>query len=208
MGNVFLPSQIEQSISPKEYKYNSACTTSMGIDPGFGSSKFAITVLQYEDSTIKVLYTKQWDRPSYEDMINQVVRLKFEYDPTKIYVDSANPEFIKSVKVKIGENSDYHSIIEQANREKIDYEHRMEVIPVSFSEYGAELLGRLQHVVSKGLFSVPQLYSDLIMNLRTASYLPNGNLDKKAVGNRTFDLLDSLRLALKEFEVNRKYDGL
>jgi hypothetical protein len=42
------------------------------------------------------------------------------------------------------------------------------------------------------------------MDLRTCQYLPNGNLDKKAVGNRTFDLLDSLRLALKEFEVNKK----
>ena len=36
--------------------------------------------------------------------------------------------------------------------------------------------------------------------MRTASYLDNGNLDKKAVGNRTFDLLDSTRLALKMFE--------
>jgi hypothetical protein len=204
LGNILLPSDIEKSISKTEHKLNPACTISMGIDVGFSSSNFAICILQLEDSTLKVLYAKQWSKAHYEDMLDLVIKLRYQFKPVKTYVDSANPEFLKSVKVKIGENSDYHSIIEQANREKIDYEHRMEIIPVSFSEYGSELLGRLQHVVSKGLFSVPQSYSDLIMDLRTASYLPNGNLDKKAVGSRTFDLLDSLRLALKEFEVNKK----
>lgn len=167
-------------LSQKEYKYNSACTTSIGIDPGFGSSKFAITVLQYEDSIIKVLYAKQWDRPSYEDMINQVVRLKFEYNPTKIYIDSANPDFIKSVKIQFRDNPDYESVIEQANHEKVDYEYRMQVIPVSFSQHGKDLLGRYQYFVSKGLFSIPSTFADLIMDMRTASYLDNGNLDKKA----------------------------
>jgi hypothetical protein len=200
LGNVFLPSDIEKSISPNEYKYNPACSVSIGIDPGFGSSKFAITVLQYEDSIIKVLYAKQWDRPSYEDMINQVVRLKFEYNPTKIYIDSANPDFIKSVKIQFRDNPDFESVIEQANHEKVDYEYRMQVIPVSFSQHGKDLLGRYQYFVSKGLFSVPSTFADLIMDMRTASYLDNGNLDRKAVGSRTFDLLDSTRLALKLFE--------
>ena len=204
LGNILLPSDIEKSLSKVEHKLNTACTVSMGIDVGFSSSNFAICILQLEDSKLKVLYAKQWSKAHYEEMLDLVIKLRYQYKPVKTYVDSANPEFIKSVKVKIGEFSDYHSVIEQANKEKIDYEHRMEVIPVSFSEYGSELLGRLQHVVSKGLFSVPEVYSDLIMDLRTATYLPNGNLDKKVVGSRTFDLLDSLRLALKEFEVNRK----
>jgi hypothetical protein len=204
LGNVFLPSDIEKSISPKEYKYNSACSVSIGIDPGFGSSKFAITVLQYEDSIIKVLYAKQWDRPSYEDMINQVVKLTHEYNPTKIYVDSANPDFIKSVKIQFRDNPDYESVIEQANHENIDPEYRMLVCPVAFSQYGKELLGRFQYFVSKGWFSVPSTFDELTMDMRTASYLDNGNLDKKTVGNRTFDLLDSTRLALKLYEKSDK----
>jgi hypothetical protein len=200
LGNVFLPSEIEASISPKEHKYNHSCTTSIGIDPGFGSSKFAITALQYEDAILKVLYAKQFERASYEDMINLVVRLKYEYKPTKIYVDGANPDLIKSLKIQFRDNPDFESVIEQANREKIDYECRMDVIPVSFSQYGKELLGRFRYFVSKGWFSVPSTFSDLIMDMRTASYLDNGNLDKKTVGSRTFDLLDSTRLALKLFE--------
>jgi hypothetical protein len=38
----------------------------MGIDPGFGSSKFGITIIQMEDSVLKVIYAKEFDRPSYE----------------------------------------------------------------------------------------------------------------------------------------------
>jgi hypothetical protein len=176
----------------------------MGVDPGFGSSKFALTILQYEDNKIKVLYAKQWDRPSYEQMINEVTKLRYQYKPTKVYVDGANPDFIKSLKIQFNENPDYESVIEMANHDKADYEYRMDVIPVSFSQYGKELLGRFQYFVSKGLFSVPSIFADLIMDMRTASYLDNGNLDKKTVGSRTFDLLDSTRLALKLFEKSDK----
>jgi hypothetical protein len=74
--------------------------------------------------------------------------------------------------------------------------------PVSFALNGKELLGRVQHFVNKHWISIPSIYSDLIMDMRTASYLDNVNLDKKVVGNRTYDSLDSLRLALKMFEVS------
>lgn len=84
LGNVFLPSDIEKSISLQEYKYNPACDSVMGIDPGFGSSKFAITILQLEDGIIKVLYASQFDRASYEEMINLVVKLRYTYKPTNI----------------------------------------------------------------------------------------------------------------------------
>jgi hypothetical protein len=83
----------------------------------------------------------------------------------------------------------------------------MFVCPVAFSQYGKELLGRFQYFVSKGWFSVPRSMSDLIMDMRTASYQDSGNLDKKVVGNRTFDLLDSTRLALKIFEKSDRKDA-
>ncbi len=51
-------------------------------------------------------------------------------------------------------NQSYTIIIEQSNRDKIDYEYRVFVIPVSFNEWGKELLGRFQHVVSKTWLSI------------------------------------------------------
>jgi hypothetical protein len=202
LGNCFLPSDIEKCISPVEFSYNESCDISLGCDPGFGSSKTAITVVQSEDSLLKVIYSKEFDKPSYENMISEVVKLNYLYKPNKLFIDAANPEFIKSVKTQLNENPDYQSVIEQANRESINPEYRMTVCPISFALNGKELLGRVQHFVNKHWISVPSVYSDLIMDMRTASYLDNGNLNKKAVGDRTYDSLDSLRLALKMFEVS------
>lgn len=166
---------------------------------------------------MQVLESKQ-----YSNFVNSInseqIRRQYEHSLTQflkhyqIDLDSflglsqkEMSDFIKSLKIQFRDNPDYESVIEQANREKIDYEYRMQVIPISFSQYGKELLGRFQYFVSKGLFSVPSIFADLIMDMRTASYLDNGNLDKKAVGNRTFDLLDSTRLALKLFEKSDKH---
>lgn len=47
----------------------------MGIHPGFGSS------------LLSLFYAKEWDKPSYEAMINLVSKLKVQYRPGKICVD-------------------------------------------------------------------------------------------------------------------------
>lgn len=83
----------------------------MGIHPGFGSRKFAVTVLQLEYTFVKVIYAKEWDKPGYEAMINLVSRLKVQYRPGKIYVDGAKPDFIKSLKSMFNEPIDYNKII-------------------------------------------------------------------------------------------------
>lgn len=121
---------------------NIGCPISMGIDPGLGCSKFPITILQLEDNMVKVIYAKEWDRASYEQMISLVSRLKVQYRPIKIYVDASKPDFIKSLKSLFNEQIDYDKVLEYARKQRIDYEYRMFVIPVSFNEYGKELLGR------------------------------------------------------------------
>ena len=112
-------------------------------------------------------------------MISKIAELRYRYKPNKIFVDGSKPDFIKSLKIQFRETSDYESVIEQANREKVDHEYRMYVIPVSFSEYGKELLGRFQHVVSKTWFSVNLKHKELITQMRMARFKDNGNLDKE-----------------------------
>ena len=112
-------------------------------------------------------------------------------------------EFV--ISIQFGENSNYESVIEQSNREKADYEYRMYVIPVSFSEYGKEMLGRFQHVVSKCWFSVSDVkHKELVTQMRMARFKDNGNLDKEETSNNTFDVFDSTRLALKMFEMGER----
>jgi len=204
-GNCFLYEDIEKCLQLyKPTKINHDCSISMGIDPGFGSSKFGITILQLEDNLIKVMYAQEFDRPSYESMIYKIGELKHKYNPQKIFVDAAKPDFIKSLKIQFNESTNYEQIMQDSAREKIDYEFRMYVIPISFSVFGKELLGRFQHVVSKSWFSISNIeHKELVQQMRTAKYQDNGNLDKSETGNSTFDVFDSTRLALKMFEMGR-----
>jgi hypothetical protein len=136
-------------------------------------------------------------------MITKVTQLRYKYKPQKIYVDKANPEFIKSLKTQFNESQKYEDIIEQATRDKINYEHRMFVCPVSFNEKGSELLNRFRHVVSKGWMRIHTDHTALLTDMRQACFKDNGNLDKTKSDN-TFDLLDSTRLALMMFPLAKK----
>jgi hypothetical protein len=203
LGNVFLYEEIEQCLTDEIALPNDSCSVSIGIDPGFGSSKFAITVLQLEDNVLKVIYAQQFDKASYEAMITKVTQLRYKYKPQKIYVDKANPEFIKSLKTQFNETQNYEQIIEQADRDKVNYEHRMFVCPVSFNEKGSELLNRFRHVVSKGWMRIHTDHIALLTDMRQACFKDNANLDKTKTDS-TFDLLDSTRLALMMFPLAKR----
>ncbi|HJR84993.1 MAG TPA: hypothetical protein VJ772_06445 [Nitrososphaeraceae archaeon] len=204
LGNVFLYEEIEQCLTDEIAIPNDSCSVSVGIDPGFGSSKFAITVLQLEDNVLKVMYAQQFDKASYEAMITKVTQLRYKYKPQKVYVDKANPEFIKSLKTQFNETQNYEQIIEQATRDKINYEHRMFVVPISFNEKGSELLNRFRHVVSKGWIQINKTeHTALLTDMRQACFKDNSNLDKTRTDS-TFDLLDSTRLALSMFPLARR----
>jgi len=206
LGNVFLPPEIDfcTQIKYNPSRINHSCPISMGIDPGFGSSKFGFCVLMLEDDIIKVVYAKEFERPKYEDMLNLSVQLKGTYKPQRIYVDGAKPDFIKSLKVQVREPSDYDAIIAQAKHDKIDYEYRMKVVPINFNEWGKELLGRYQNVVSKGWFAIsPTEHKELVVQMRMAKAKENGNLDKEETANSTYDVFDACRLALKQFNMPR-----
>ncbi len=206
LGNIFLPPEIDKACNVKydPHRINHACPTSMGIDPGFGSSKFGFCILMLEDDIIKVVYCKEFERPKYEDMLNLAIQLRGTYKPQKIYVDGAKVDFIKSLKVQVREPSDYDKVIAQATHDKVDIEYRMRVVPINFNEYGRELLGRLQNIVSKGWFAVsPTEHKDLVVQMRMAKAKESGNLDKEEAGNLTYDAFDALRLAIKMFNMPR-----
>ena len=202
MGNVFLPHEIEQAITTEQYEVNTSCVISMGIDPGFGSSRFGICILQLQYNRLQVLRAEEHDRPSYERMIDYVNRLNYQYRPAKIFVDGAKPDFIKSLKGQLGETTDYEKLQEMAKKEKVDPDFKMKVCPVSFNEWGRELLGRFQHFVSKNWFLIPNSNIELINQMRMAKFKDNGNLDKEeTTSNNTYDVFDAVRLALKSFSV-------
>jgi hypothetical protein len=68
----------------------------MGIDPAYGSSAFGIVVTQWEDNHIQILDAEEYHRPDYNEMLSIVYGLMSKYDVDKVYIDGANPSFIKA----------------------------------------------------------------------------------------------------------------
>jgi hypothetical protein len=101
IGNVFHTKDIEAAIE-KRRKYDPdtfnrvyLSSRSMGIDPAWGSSAFGIVVTQWEDNHIQILHAEEYHRPDYNEMLSTVYSLMSKYNVDKVYIDGANPSFIK-----------------------------------------------------------------------------------------------------------------
>jgi hypothetical protein len=138
VGNTFLSSDIEKALSPilapaVNYNYINdhqlsatapidpdgyiyGARKSMGIDPAWGSSAFGIVITRFIDNKVQVIYADQFERPDFNQMIQKVwelyIQYKFDGSIDRIYVDGANPSFIRSLKLALGEREDYQKIIE------------------------------------------------------------------------------------------------
>jgi hypothetical protein len=89
----------------------------MGIDPAYGSSAFGIVVTQWQDNHhIQILYAEEYHRPDYNEMLSTVYELMSKYSVDKVYIDGANPSFIRSLKLQIGEDAEYDKVIARFNR--------------------------------------------------------------------------------------------
>ena len=87
------------------------------MDPGFGSSNFAIVCTQLVDGKIQVIAAEEYDRPDFTEMINEVWNLKQKCGQvTNIYADAANPEVWQALKKEFNEPFN-----EQYIKDKIAY---------------------------------------------------------------------------------------
>ena len=202
IGNVFhtkdIDAAIEKGDGHNNLQANKMCPHSMGIDPGWGSSPFGIVITQWTDDQIHVLYAEEFERPDYNEMLSKLWSLMTEFELSKkngkIYVDGANPSFIKSLKLQVGEDTDYDKKIAYYKAQKCDWTQNMIVIPVNFSTEHKAMLGHAKVIFEQGYISVNSKHDKLITSLRTAVE-NEGNLDKDVTSYN--DILDAFRLALK-----------
>jgi hypothetical protein len=196
LGNVVLPSEIDratalgnamESISSD----NIHTYKTLGIDAGFGNSKFAFIVSEAAiDGKARVIHSAEYERPRQEVMLDIAYDLIIRYNIDKVYVDAANVSFIKSLK-------QWFNSSEVVDYERDPFVHSRRIVPITFgSGNGTKMVSHLKDIFSKGLIAIhPQQHEQLITQLRVAKILENGNLDK-AGSNITFDLFDAFRLSL------------
>ncbi len=172
----------------------------MGIDPAYGSSAFGIVVTQWEDNHIQILHAEEYNRPDYNEMLSVVYGLMSKYSIDKVYIDGANPSFIKSLKLQIGEDPAYDKVIARYRSEKLgdNWSQDMKIVPVNFNSEHKAMLGHCKMIFEAdggGKIGInPDKFDKLNTALRTAVD-NDGNLDKEATSYN--DIFDAFRLALK-----------
>jgi hypothetical protein len=78
-----------------------------------------------------------------------VYELMSKYSVDKVYIDGANPSFIKSLKLQIGEDADYDKVIARYRAEGLgdDATKDMRIVPVSFSKEHKPMLGHSKMIL-------------------------------------------------------------
>jgi hypothetical protein len=213
IGNVFHTKDIEAAIE-KGRKYNpdnfnpyySFTSRSMGIDPAYGSSAFGIVVTQWVDNHIQILHAEEYHRPDYNEMLSVVYGLISKYQVDKIYIDGANPSFIKSLKIQIGEDAEYDKVIARyktegcGNNDKDGWTRNMKIVPVNFNSEHKAMLGHCKMILENDprKIAINHVFDKLITSLRTAVDA-DGTLDKESTSYN--DIFDAFRLALKFYQL-------
>jgi hypothetical protein len=218
IGNVFHTKDIEAAIE-KGRKYNpddftpfySFTSRSLGIDPAYGSSAFGIVVTQWVDGIVQIMHAEEYHRPDYNEMLSLVYGLISKYQIDTTYIDGANPSFIKSLKLQIGEEPDYDKVIARYRSEGLGVEDAtkdMKIVPVNFNKEHKAMLGHCKMILERdgGRIAInPDRFDKLITALRM-SVDNDGVLDKEATSYN--DIFDAFRLALKfySFRDSGEYD--
>ena len=186
----------------------------MGIDPAWGSSAFGIVVIQWVDNHIQILHAEEYHRPDYNEMLSTVYSLMSKYQVDKVYIDGANPSFIKSLKIQIGEEADYDKVIARYRSEGLGDNNNnssqdMRIVSVNFNKEHKAMLGHCKMILEqqdpRKIAINPDRFDKLITSLRTAVD-NDGTLDKEATSYN--DIFDAFRLALKfySFRDSSEYD--
>jgi hypothetical protein len=146
---------------------------SIGIDPAYGSSNFGIVGTQGMDQQIQIIYAEEFERPDYNEMLWLIAKLMQQYGYVRVYIDGANPSFVKSLKRMIGEDEHYEQMERYAKSV-----NSIKVLPVNFAIKNKEMLGHSKLLIERGRVAINPKFHKLVTSLRTA--VDNeGSLDKQ-----------------------------
>ena len=159
VGNVFSIKDIDTAIE-RGTKYNPPNTIDdvnfsarkvLACDPGFGSSAFGVVLAQQSDTQIQILEAEEYHRPDFNEMIGVVwdILQKYGRSINKIYVDGANPSFIRSLKLQMGEEEDYDEVIKDCKASHRDFEYDMTVVPINFNMEHKSMLSNCKMLMER-----------------------------------------------------------
>jgi hypothetical protein len=216
IGNVFHAKDIDAAIERGKVQQfihvNSYTIKAMGLDPGFGSSNFGVCITELIDGKVNVLHAEEYNRPDFNEMLRITVNLMSRYginfeNRCHVFVDGANPEFIRALKDRLGEDTNYDRLIAHL---KTSYDknfglssliENMCVVPINFRNEHRQMLlhaKRILEIGNDGGLILHPSFNKLIVALRTAVEKGDGSLDKEVTSHN--DVFDAFRLALIRYK--------
>ena len=147
-------------------------------------------ITQFVDGQVQVLHSEEYKRPDFNEMLSMAWDLLVKHSVQKIYIDGANPSFIKSLKIQWGERPDYENVPKEQKQ-------FMKVEPINFNQEHTEMLGHCKMSLERGYIAINPDFDKLITSLRTAVAEEN-TLDKESTSYA--DIFDAYRLALKDYK--------
>src|SRR3569623_869826 len=106
--------------------------------------------LEWVDGIVQILHAEEYHRPDYNEMLSLVYGLMSKYNVDSVYVDGANPSFIRSLKLQIGEEADYDQVIARYKSDGFTVEDalkNMRIIPVNFNKEHKPMLGHAKMIL-------------------------------------------------------------
>lgn len=218
VGNVFLPEKIDAAIVRgrrldiyKRIANNPDMVPQtqfyIGVDAGFGSSKFAIVLVGVVDDKIFVLESIELDRQEFNYCINRISEVMMQYhltqDNTRVLIDASSPSVVMAVKKTLDEPTDYLEIITRRKKQEIrDLYFDMCVLPINFNTVEKRnMLANLKELVDSNYLVLDlERHTNLVLALRTAK-ATDLILDKEAT--ESDDVLDAMCLACKRISISR-----
>jgi hypothetical protein len=124
---------------------------------------------------VNVVYADEFSRPDFDQMIQTTVRFLEEHNirfdnSCRIFVDAANPSFIRALKDRVNEDSDYEQQIayykkSYASIYDLEFlQHNMFVIPVPFAKYHKDMLAHCKEIMEydNGYIAIHPRFNKLI----------------------------------------------
>jgi len=129
-------------------------------------------------------------------MLWLVAKLMQQYGYVRVYIDGANPSFIKSLKRMIGEDEHYEKYTKEQMEKYSRNTYSMKVYPINFATKHKEMLGHAKLMLERGYISINPTFHKLVTSLSTA--VDNeGSLDKQVTSYS--DIFDAFRLSLQNY---------
>lgn len=209
-GTVFTQEQLDYSKELGRYLYRPEFLHDyhipkiMGIDPGFGSSEFAITVVTLirdpRDQKYKVLtlLSEAYRNADFQKMLQKVMAYMQMYHIKKTYIDSANVAFVRALKLSMGEigpeTEEYQLMtdIQQVMYERIVpilYTHSMKIAMLTW----------YQMMMSRGMFAISPDHNPELFNEMSLAEEKDYILVKNKFGH-TMDLFESAQQTLVHYK--------